>query len=437
MATSTLNNARERAVLVRIANLDADPGRREAVALGLVDALLDGDGDTLDGALRALGDARALAEDSDRELIGWLDAAIAFAHWGLERAASGAPVAQGTQAHDFLSVLEGSKQLGSTDLRRLLETDETQVSRTGRQLLESGLVTRRKVGRQAFWQLTPRGRTALEDAPAPQRSPNLDFWREALRRGFKGAYGDEPGEPREVDPTRERIVECSLELHTSRGIQATTWPEIADKAGVPVETVEALFPTLDDLVRGCGQHVMESLQLPPADLAPEVFAGASSENERVRRMVETFFGAYERGGDGITAARRERNDVPAVDEAMTELDNSFDALVAEVRPGQLVGRGPQGAHRCRGVANPRERRPRPTQRWTRQAPRSSAGSRRNPHADVKDASDVAVSESERVRLSTSRRRLGLRPRSHCPGGRTYRDPRQAHRQPCPWRCPSQ
>ena len=42
------------------------------------------------------------------------------------------------------------------------------MSRTGRRLLESGLVTRRKVGRQAYWQLTPRGRTALEDAPAPQ-----------------------------------------------------------------------------------------------------------------------------------------------------------------------------------------------------------------------------------------------------------------------------
>ena len=330
MATSTLNNARERAVLARIAKLDADPGRREAVALGLVDALLEGDEGTLAGGLRALRDARALADDNDRELIGWLDAAIAFAHWGLERAPSGVPVAQGTQAHDFLSVLDGSKQLGSAELRHMLETDDTQVSRTGRQLLESGLVTRRKVGRQAFWRLTPRGRTALEDAPAPQKSPNADFWREALRRGFKGAYGDQPGEPREVDPTRERIIASSLELHTSQGIQATTWPEIADRAGVPVEIVEAMFPTLDDLARSCGQHVMESLKLPPADLAPEVFAGASSENERVRRMVETLFGAYERGGDGITAARRERNDVPAVAELMTELDNSFDALVAEV-----------------------------------------------------------------------------------------------------------
>ena len=207
------------------------------------------------------------------------------------------------------------------------------MSRTGRRLLESGLVTRRKVGRQVFWQLTPRGQRALEEAPAPQRSPNSEFWQEALRRGFEAAYGDEPGEPREVDPTRERIIVRTLELHGKQGIQATTWPEIADKAGVPVETVKALFPTLDDLTRSCGQHLMESLQLPPHDRAPEVFAGASSKNERIRRLVETFFGVYERGADGLTAGRRERKDLPEVDESMEALDNTLDALVIEaIRP---------------------------------------------------------------------------------------------------------
>ncbi|MGZ6588771.1 MAG: hypothetical protein ACXVHX_31385 [Solirubrobacteraceae bacterium] len=332
MAAPTVNHARTHALMRRVARLDAEPARLEAVALGLVDALLERDGETLAAALHALRDARARA-DGDRELVGWLDAAIAFAHWGLERVPSQAAVAQGTQAHDFLRVLDGSPQLGGAELRRLLEIDESQVSRTGRRLLESGLVSRRKVGRQVFWQLTPRGHRALEEAPVPQRSPNSQFWQEALRRGFEAASGDEPGEPRAVDPTRERIIESSLELHTSRGIQAATWSEIADKAGVPVETVEALFPTLDDLARSCGEHVMESLQLPPQDRAPEVFAGASSENERIRRLVETLFGGYERGADGITAGRRERKDVPAVGESMDELDNTLDALVIEaLRP---------------------------------------------------------------------------------------------------------
>ena len=336
MATPTVNQSRVDPLVSRIASLDAEPARQEAVALGLVDALLEGDDDTLAAGLHALRDARARAGE-DEELVGWLDAAIAFAHWGLERVPSSPAVPQGTRAHDFLSVLDGSPRLGSTELRRLLETDETQVSRTGRRLLESGLVSRHKVGRQVFWRLTPRGQHALAEAPARRRSPESGFWQEALRRGFDAAYGDEPGEPRRVDPTRERIVETALELHTSRGIQATTRPEIAKGAGVPLKKLEALFPTQDDLVRSCAQHFMESLQLPPSDRAPEVFAGASSENERIHRLVETLFGAYERGAGGMTVARRERMDLPVVDESMGELDNSFDALVVEALHAQRPG----------------------------------------------------------------------------------------------------
>ncbi|HEX8083047.1 MAG TPA: TetR family transcriptional regulator [Solirubrobacteraceae bacterium] len=335
MATRTVEHSRADALLRRLGRLDADAGRREAVALGLVDALLEGDHETLAAAVDALRDAHARA-GGDAELRGWLDAAVAFAHWGLERVPSPAAVARGTHAHDFLRVLDGAPQVASAELRRVLEVDETQVSRTGRRLLERGLATRRKVGRQVFWQITPRGRRALEEAPAPApapapaRSRNSEFWHDAIRRGFEAASG---GTPREVDPMRQRIIEAALELHTTRGIRATTPAEIAERAGVPVETVEAMFPTLDDLVRGCGRHFMETLQLPPPDRAPDVFAGAASANERIRRLVGTFFGAYERGAEGISAGRRERRDVPALDESMEALDETLDALAAEaLRP---------------------------------------------------------------------------------------------------------
>jgi AcrR family transcriptional regulator/DNA-binding transcriptional ArsR family regulator len=331
MAETTVINARADALARRIATVDADQAGREAVALGLVDALLEADDGTLGAALDALRDARARA-DGDQEMIGWLDAAIAFAHWGVERVPADPPVPGGTQAQDFLRLLEGSPWLASSELRRRLGVDETQVSRSGRRLLESGLVARRKVGRQALWQLTPRGKQALEQPPVPARSSDSDFWQAALRRGFEAA-GDETGEPREVDPDRERIVENTLALHRIQGIQATTWEEIAAKAGYPVETVKELFPTQDELVRSCATHFMESLRLPPADRASEVFTGASSETERIRRLVQAFFGAYERGADGIAVARRERNDLPVVDESLRALDDSFDAVVAEaVRP---------------------------------------------------------------------------------------------------------
>jgi AcrR family transcriptional regulator len=345
-------NPRARAITRRIAELGlappADDARLEALALGLVDALLEADETTLRTALEALRDARgrALVAETgpgpERErLLGWLAGMIAVAHWALERLtpeSTLAALAPGSQAYSFLRALEDSPQVGSTELRQLLKTDETQVSRTGRRLLEGGLVIRRKLGRHVFWELTPRGRRALEVAPAGSPAPSRDagsgpagasFWMEAIRRGFEGAAGDEPGERREVNPTRERIVECSLALHKELGIQATTWPQIASRAGVPVETVEAYFPTLDDLIKGCGQHVLESLRLPPPERAAEIFGGAASRQERVRRLVDTIFDAYEREGAGLEGARLERAQLPLLDEWFEQLDLSLDALVAE------------------------------------------------------------------------------------------------------------
>ncbi len=300
--SATVTQPRADALARRIARLDGDTARLEAVVLGLVDALLEGDDATLAAALDALRDARARADDP--ALVGALDAAIGFAHAGLDRLPSRAAVAPGTQAHGFLRALAASAApVGSAELRRVLAVDETQVSRAGRRLLEQGLVTRGKVGRDVFWRLTPRGRRALDDAPAT------------------------------ADPTRERIIERTLELHRSQGIQATTLEQIAERAGVPVETVTELFPTHDDLVRSCGAHFVRSLQLPPRDEAVELFAGAASEHDRARRLVTTVFGIYERGADGITAARREREEVPAVGDSLDVLDGTFDALVGEaLRP---------------------------------------------------------------------------------------------------------
>src|SRR5262245_32407820 len=103
-------NPRSNALVRRIARLEPEQGRLEAVALGLVDAVLEADAETLGPALDALRDARARADETG-ELLGWLDAAIAFAHWGLERAPSASDVGRGTHAHAFLSVLDGAPQV--------------------------------------------------------------------------------------------------------------------------------------------------------------------------------------------------------------------------------------------------------------------------------------------------------------------------------------
>lgn len=152
---------------------------------------------------------------------------------------------------------------------------------------------------------------------------------EAIRRGFEGAGGDEPGERRSVDPTRERIVESTLALHTELGIRETGWADIAARAGVPVETVNEYFPTLDDLIVGCGQHFVGSLRLPPPERAPELFADSGTQAERVRRLVEVLFDVYERGGATMQRGHLDQAGMPLVADAMATVDSAIDALVAE------------------------------------------------------------------------------------------------------------
>src|SRR4051794_12438507 len=180
---------RSRAITRRIAAIDpAQPfaeERLDAIALGLVDAVLDADERALRDALAALRSLRARAlEFEDERLLGWLDATISVTHWALERGtpeAGLAVVAGGTQAWSFLEALDGDGPIGSARLRELLETDETQVSRTGRRLLEAGLASRMRAGRNVYWELTPRGRRALELAPRQAPEPSADsFWMQAL-----------------------------------------------------------------------------------------------------------------------------------------------------------------------------------------------------------------------------------------------------------------
>ena len=71
-----------------------------------------------------------------------------------------------------------------------------------------------------------------------------------------------------VAQTKRRIVDATRELHTERGIAATSWDDIAARAGVGVGTVYRHFPTLDELVPACGAISMQIVALPDPMDAP-------------------------------------------------------------------------------------------------------------------------------------------------------------------------
>ena len=76
-----------------------------------------------------------------------------------------------------------------------------------------------------------------------------------------------------LDATRERIVEATAALHYEQGVAATSYVQIAERAGVGPATVYRHFPTLGSLVSACGANVQDAMQPPLPENAPAVFAG--------------------------------------------------------------------------------------------------------------------------------------------------------------------
>jgi DNA-binding transcriptional ArsR family regulator len=143
-----------------------------AVAMLLVDSLLHSDARTLQELGDPVRDALARLFDAGghaREVRGYLLALLAMTRIGLERLPDPLAVEfpEGSHAAKVLAALAHGKPLSSSELQRVLNTNPSQVSRVGRQLLAHGLVVQRRSGRTASWEITARGRVA---APAPTRS---------------------------------------------------------------------------------------------------------------------------------------------------------------------------------------------------------------------------------------------------------------------------
>ena len=147
-----------------------------------------------------------------------------------------------------------------------------------------------------------------------------------------------------VERTRQRIVEATLELHREQGIAATSWDDIAARAGVGVGTVYRHFPSLDELIPACGEITMQVVALPDPDTVPALFEDATEPAERIERLVREAFAIYERGAPELRAIRREADVHPRVGQDRDQLDASLSALV-DTALGPL-----DATHRDRAVA---------------------------------------------------------------------------------------
>ena len=138
-----------------------------------------------------------------------------------------------------------------------------------------------------------------------------------------------------VEETRQRILEATLALHAEKGIFGTSWQDIAHRADVSVGTVYKHFPSLEELVPACGELMYAITRPPSLEDAPQIFAGASSLEERLGRLIEELFAFYERGASYIETDFQERH-LPAVVEWESYMRATIAGLVREA----LVPAGP-------------------------------------------------------------------------------------------------
>lgn len=132
-----------------------------------------------------------------------------------------------------------------------------------------------------------------------------------------------------IEETRRRIVDATFELHGKKGVTATSMQDIANRADVALRTVYNHYPTIDDLVAGCGEKVM-SVLAPPTR---EIFRGIETVEARVQRLVEELFAMYARGPEMIEVAMCERREVAKLGEFATEIAKIHEGLVGEaLRP---------------------------------------------------------------------------------------------------------
>ena len=130
----------------------------------------------------------------------------------------------------------------------------------------------------------------------------------------------------QVDQTRQRIVEATVELHGSVGPASTTIAAIAEAAEVTRLTVYRHFPDDAALFAACSAHWISRQQLPD----PAAWSGIGDPAARLRAGLADLYRFYRAGAGMLTCLYRDLAALPEVyQQALLDQDTLFcDVLAA-------------------------------------------------------------------------------------------------------------
>jgi AcrR family transcriptional regulator len=129
--------------------------------------------------------------------------------------------------------------------------------------------------------------------------------------------------------TRDRILSATMLLHDEKGVAATSFVDIARRAGIGAATVYRHFPTLGSLVTACGAHVWKEMDPPVPERASDIFKDVAGTEARLQRLVEELDRFYRRGALRLTAAHADRHLIPELDGFLRAVEAGVAALVRE------------------------------------------------------------------------------------------------------------
>jgi AcrR family transcriptional regulator len=130
----------------------------------------------------------------------------------------------------------------------------------------------------------------------------------------------------QVDQTRQRIVEATVDLHGSVGPAATTIAAIADRAGVTRLTVYRHFPDEAALFSACSAHWNSRQQLPD----PGAWSQIGDPANRLRAGLADLYRFFRDGAGMLTHIYRDFAALPETHQrALGDGDTYFrDVLTA-------------------------------------------------------------------------------------------------------------
>ena len=142
----------------------------------------------------------------------------------------------------------------------------------------------------------------------------------------------------QVDQTRQRIVEATVELHGSVGPASTTIAAIADLAGVTRLTVYRHFPDEAALFDACSTHWLSRQQLPD----PGTWSQIGDPAARLRAGLADLYRFYRAGAGMLTHIYR---DFAALPEAYQQRLRDQDTHLRDLLAAPFGGDGDQQRHR--------------------------------------------------------------------------------------------